>query len=188
MMTRHPRGATVVFMLCTWLAGAAGGAGCAHHPGWGRGAPTEPPPGPSVGQSAEPAPDSVAAVPVVPAATRAVKRKPPERPVTSAPGDSLPVPAVPAPGDLPGERVISVDLPPAERAQLIDTTQRELEQADALVQSIKSRGPSPAGEETLRTIQTLVQASLDSTKRSEIREAAGLAHKAWILAAELSKR
>jgi hypothetical protein len=81
-----------------------------------------------------------------------------------------------------------VDLPPAEKALLTDTTQRELELTAAVVRSIEVGRPSPAGEVSLRTIQAYVQASLDATKRAEIREAAALAHKAWILAAELSKR
>ena len=188
MKFRPPSGRAVVFALCAWLACAVGGAGCAHFPPWKRATPPTAPPIHPADTSAEPAPSSTAAAPGAPAAERAPKRRSTEKPIEPAPGNPLPAPAEPAPGDVSAEPVISVDLPPAEKAQLTDTTQRELEQTAILVRTIETRRLSPAEEETLRTIQALVQASREATERREIREAAGLAHKAWILAAEISQR
>lgn len=188
MKVRHPRGRAVVLALCTWLACAAAGAGCAHLPPWRRAAPTAPQANAPADTSAVSAPSPTVLVPVTPAADKPVRRRLPEKPMEPASGDSLPRPAEPAPDVLSTEPVISVDLPPAEKALLTDTTQRELELTAAVVRSIEVGRPSPAEDVSLRTIQAYVQASLDATKRAEIREAAALAHKAWILAEELSKR
>ena len=185
MNVRRPHARMLMYAVCTWLACATGGAGCAHFPPWRRAAPTAPRQTPPAETSAEAAPDSALPAVAAPAPDKPVKQKPLKKPVEPAPSDSLPTPAEPAPGNSPAERVISVDLPPAEKAQLIDTTQRELEQTAALVRSVEAGRLSPAEVEKLRSIQTLVQASREATERSEIQEAAILAHKAWILAAEM---
>jgi hypothetical protein len=125
---------------------------------------------------------------VAPAGDKPVKRRQIEKIVVPAPSDSLPAPAELTPGDPSVDPVISVDLPPEEKARLRDTMQRELEQIRAVVESVDTGLLSPAGEETLRTIQALLKASRDATDRAEISEAAGLVHKAWILAAGISKR
>jgi hypothetical protein len=84
--------------------------------------------------------------------------------------------------------ILSVDLPPVERARLIETAHRERGDADSLVKSIPADGLSPQDQDKSRTIEGLVLASVEAEGRGDVQAAAILAHKALLLAVEMTSR
>jgi hypothetical protein len=84
--------------------------------------------------------------------------------------------------------ILSTDLPPEEKARLMDETERDLVKTKELLQALAKRNLSPSDEEKLRTAEALLRAAEEAGLRAEVREAASLARKAWLLALDLSGR
>ncbi|MGQ0721276.1 MAG: hypothetical protein ACT4PE_06840 [Candidatus Eiseniibacteriota bacterium] len=110
--------------------------------------------------------------------------------------DPEPVPAVPAP-DPPAERVVAeagpaeplapvqVELSAEERLSLATEARKDLELAE---QALRSEDPDPPGAERREKLDT-IRNLIDSAKAAyseDLRAAATLAHKARLLAEELS--
>jgi hypothetical protein len=123
-----------------------------------------------------------AAAPPPPARPREEPRAPAARHrADAAPPDTLRADPANAP-------ILSPDVPPEEKAKLIETAQRDLQRTEELLQSMATRTLSPAEEEKFRTVEDLLKAAREAGSRAEVREATSLAHKAWLLALDLSGR
>jgi hypothetical protein len=101
---------------------------------------------------------------------------------------SPPAPAGSGPDSTRAAVTLSEDIPPAERDALVKATRRELDETAGVLRVLDGGRLEGRRGEQLRTIQALVNASREAGDRSEFREAASLAHKAWLLAMELSGR
>jgi hypothetical protein len=88
----------------------------------------------------------------------------------------------------PATPTLSVDLPPAERARLVEAARRDREDTESLLKAIKVDTLPPDGQERLRTIQGLLDDSAEAANRGDLQAAASLVHKARLLAEELSGR
>jgi hypothetical protein len=169
-----------------------GGGGCAHIPPWRKTKPTAPvilPRDPAVEGPA--GPEHRGGTPMAPGPSVKDKESTnPANPHSPVPPAVTP-PSAPAPQPSDSTRtptILSEDIPPSERAALILTAKRDLDETAALLRTLETLPLGGEGGDQLRTIQALVNASREAGDRSEFREAANLAHKAWILAVDLSGR
>lgn len=116
---------------------------------------------------------------------------PPEAPLladSSAVPQPDSIPRAQAPDSASVPSILSEDIPPEEMSALIHATVRDRDETEAMLRTLEARTLTGRGGEQLRTIQALMKASQEAGDRSEYREAASLAHKAWLLAVELSGR
>lgn len=123
--------------------------------------------------------------------------RPPARPASAAKPDSATKkepeppqtptaqPEIKPPAEQPW---ISVDIPEAERRRLIEATDRDLEEARAILRSIDPRRMSSTEREKAETIQGFIDQAIAARERQDLRGASRLAHKARLLAFELGNR
>lgn len=182
----------MTFLRGWLLIAALTGVGCAHFPPWRKARVIAPVEAPTATEPVGPTEQGPAEDhPVVP--TPAPKEKevpPPTQPRAVVPPVVVPPPA---PAATPSDStrtgtVISEDIPPEEKEALIQTTKRELDETAALLRELDATQLAGKEGDQLRTVQALMKASQEAGDRSEFREAASLAHKAWLLAMELSGR
>ncbi len=83
---------------------------------------------------------------------------------------------------------ISIDIPEAERRQLMETMERDLEETRGILRSLEGRPMEPATREKATTIRGLIDQAVEARNRQDIRGASRLAHKARLLADELGAR
>lgn len=191
-----PRGRRTRHGVCVvagWLILVGlGGTGCAHFPPWRKSKPTAPvivPEDPATNGSADPVRkggNPTAPGPLVKAKESTIPAKPRLTPPTAV--TPPPMPASQPSDSTRTREILSEDIPPDERAALVRATMRDLDETTALLRTLDAAQLAGKGGEQLRTIQALVNASHEAGDRSEFREAASLAHKAWLLAMELSER
>lgn len=93
---------------------------------------------------------------------------------------------VAAPSDTAGKPVLSVDLPLAVSEQLLATAGRKLRETESLLAVVRSKPLSEERQTTVQTVEMLVRAARESLEKADAQQAAGLAHKAWLLAGELA--
>ena len=93
---------------------------------------------------------------------------------------------LPSPSTPPEDSVLSVDLPPEQRAFLLERIRRDLDEARQLLQSADTVRLSPDDTEKERTVRHLIGAAQQARERSRLQEAGNLAHKAKLLASELT--
>ncbi len=177
-------------------------SGCAHLPLIGRkDRPTEPPPATEVSPVTDP--DSAAVSPPSrsPGSARRLPPKAdrPGEPPTATPApapdmgvtpaaEATPERAPAAPDSAASTPVLSADIPPAERAQLLESHRQDCRRTEELLGKLGSHDLSTPDAEKLRTARELLRAAQDAELRGELRDAANLARKAWLLALDLSGR